>query len=330
MFKRIAVIIGALAAVVACLFYYYLYVPVVEPPPLDGELLFAEVTAGDLSRGFHYYDSGGVAAGAPLIFVLHGSTSNGEQARYHYGYRFDVLADQHGFIPIYPTGFDNHWNDCRSAADYLANVRDIDDIAFIQAIVEYMAKSYQADTGKVFVTGFSNGGHMAYKLALEAPGLVTAVAPISASLPVWEESDCVAKGESVAVMIMNGTQDPVNPYQGGLVSILGNDSRGTVMSSLDTAEYFAELAGHQRVTSTVQLTDRDPSDSSVIELTAWQSQGLKEVLHYGVIGGGHAVPSTVVSLPRVLGPTNADIDAADEIWGFFQRVIVDLDAELGH
>jgi polyhydroxybutyrate depolymerase len=330
MFKRIAVTIGALAAVVACLFYYYLYVPVVEPPPLDGELLFAEVTAGDLTRGFHYYDGGGVSPGAPLVFVLHGSMSNGEQARYQYGYRFDVLADQYGFIPIYPTGFDNHWNDCRSAADYQANVRDIDDIAFIQAIVDYMVENYQAGRGKVLVTGYSNGGHMAYKLALEAPGLVAAIAPISASLPMWDESDCEAKGESVAVAIMNGTQDPVNPYMGGLVSILGNDSRGTVMSSMDTAGYFAELAGHQRMTSTVQLADRNPSDSSSIELTAWQSRGLKEVLHYGVIEGGHAVPSTIVSMPRVMGPTNADIDAADEIWGFFQRVIAGLGAEPDH
>jgi len=330
MLKRIAVIIGTLVAVVACLFYYYLYVPVVEPPPLDGKLFFAEVTVGDLPRGFHYYDSGGVSPGAPLVFVLHGSMSNGEKARYQYGYRFDVLADRYGFIPIYPTGFDNHWNDCRTAADYQANVKNVDDIAFIRAIIEYMVDRYRGDPGKVLVTGVSNGGHMAYKLALEAPSLVTAIAPIAASLPLWEESDCEAKGEGVAVAIINGTKDPVNPYQGGLVSILGNDSRGTVMSSLDTAGYFAELAGHQRVTSVGQLSDRNPSDSSTIELTAWQSQGLKEVLHYGVIGGGHTVPSTIVSMPRLLGPTNTDIDAADEIWGFFQRVITALDAESGH
>ena len=325
MLKRIALVVGAVAAVVAGLFYYYLYVPIVEAPHLNGELRFAEVTAGGMARGFHYYHNGDVSAGAPLVLVLHGSTSNGEQARYQYGYRFDVLADKHGFIPVYPTGFDNHWNDCRSAADYQANVKDIDDTAFIRAIIEFMADSHGADPGKVLVTGISNGGHMAYKLALEAPGLVTAIAPIAASLPVWEESDCEAKGESVAVAIMNGTEDPVNIYEGGLVSIFGNDSRGTVMSSMDTAEYFAKLAGHQRVTGTVQLADSTPSDASYIELTAWQSPGRNEILDYGVIGGGHVAPSKTVRMPRLLGPTNEDIDAADEIWDFFERVVAASD-----
>ena len=59
----------------------------------------------------------------------------------------------------------------------------------------------------------------------------------------------------------------------------------------------------------------------MVELTAWQSPGLDEIIHYAVIGGGHVVPSKIIRLPRLLGATNADIEAADEIWDFFARVM---------
>jgi polyhydroxybutyrate depolymerase len=320
--KYVLFCLAGLATVLAGLYYFFLYVPRVPAPALRGELRYAELDVAGLRRGFHYYHRGGqLPLATPLVFVLHGSTSKGEDARYQYGYRFDVLADEFGFIPVYPTGYDNHWNDCRAAADYLANVEDIDDIAFFQAMIRYFADRYDADPARVFATGLSNGGHMAYRLALETPDLVRAIAPIAASLPVWEESDCQASERSVPVAIINGTEDPVNPYAGGLVEIFGNASRGTVMSSQATAEYFADLAGYARTTAVVHLADRDPDDDTRVELTAWQSPGRNEVLLYTVHGGGHSVPSMVVPMPKLLGRTSRDLDAADEIWAFFQRTM---------
>ncbi len=321
MLKWIAAFVAAMLLACAGLALYLWLAFDVPEPPLQGELREAHLAAAAIDREFQYYLAPDLPAGAPIVFVLHGSGMTGPQIRAVYGYRFDLLAEEYGFLPVYPTGFDNHWNDCRDAADYQANVQDIDDIAFFRAMIDYLVAEHRADRERVLVTGLSNGGQMAYRLALEAPELVTAIAPIAASLPVWVETDCEPGDESVAVAIFNGTRDPVNPYDGGLVSILGNGSRGTVISSRKTAAYFAGLAGHRAITESSRLPDRDPDDASTIELDVWRTPGLDEVRLYTVIGGGHTVPSRTTTMPAFLiGPTNADIEAADEIWQFFQAV----------
>jgi len=73
--------------------------------------------------------------------------------------------------------------------------------------------------------------------------------------------------------------------------------------------------------NTRMLPDTDIEDSSTVELTTWSAPGLDEVRHYRIVGGGHTVPSRIASMPAfLLGPTNADIEAAEEIWAFFQGV----------
>ncbi len=116
----------------------------------------------------------------------------------------------------------------------------------------------------------------------------------------------------------------MNPYDGGLVSLLGNDSRGVVRSSPETARFFAHLAGHSdNPGESRQLPDHNSEDGSTIEVTTWRATGLDEVRHYKFVGGGHTVPTRgTSSMPAFLvGPTNADIEAADEIWAFFQDAL---------
>ena len=141
-------------------------------------------------------------------------------------YGFDVLAERHGFVAVYPDGYQRHWNDCRGSANYAANTEDIDDVGFLRALVQQMVEEQGVDPERVFATGLSNGGQMAYRLGLEAPELVAGIAAMAANLPVASNLDCMPSGEPVAAMVMNGTADPVNPYEGGLVEIFGNTSRG--------------------------------------------------------------------------------------------------------
>ncbi len=156
---------------------------------------------------------------------------------------FDALAEEHGFIPVYPDGFESHWNDCRASASYAANTQDIDDVGFLRELVLTLQARHGVDPERVYATGLSNGGQMAYRLGLEAPELVAGIAAIAANLPIGDNLDCAAKGRAVPTLIINGTDDPVNPYAGGVVEILGNSSRGTVLSSLATANYWARLSG---------------------------------------------------------------------------------------
>jgi len=250
--------------------------------------------------------------------VLHGSAGDGAQARGGYGYDFDVLAERDGFVPVYPDGYEGHWNDCRKAGPYSANTLDVDDVGFLRALVERFAAEHGVDRTRIFATGISNGGQMALRLALEAPDLVRGVAPVAASLPAERNMDCRPAGRPVATLLMNGTADPMNPFGGGDVALYGLiGNRGAVLSTDDSIDYFRDVAGHTGPPRVSVLPDRVPGDGSTVEVRRWDTPGRKPVALYAIQNGGHNAPHPVLEVPRLLGPTNHDISAAEEIWRFF-------------
>lgn len=311
---------GLIALVLAGLFYYYLYAPSPPEPPLSGQLLHHTLNIQSLNRDFSWYRPENLADGAPLIFVLHGSTRSGEQVRQSSAYEFDTLADKHGFLVVYPDGYKNHWNDCRGSADYAANTEDIDDIAFFSGMIAFFEQNQNIDRSKVYVTGHSNGGHMAYGLALETPNMITAIAPISASLPIDDNLDCKKSGGAVPVAIFNGTNDPINPYEGGLVSIAGNDSRGAVHSSEDTARYWKELANIKRQPALINHPESDQNLHTSVKEKRWRGEGGIEVRLYTLVGSGHVIPSKTARFPRLLGGDAQDISGPEEIVSFFLQL----------
>jgi polyhydroxybutyrate depolymerase len=288
-------------------------------PDLPGRLVGGALEHEGRTRTWHAYLPARPLASPALVFVLHGSGGDGEQARGGYAYAFDVLAERDGFVPIYPDGFERHWNDCRKAGPYSANALDVDDVGFLGALVDRFVAEHGADPTRVFATGISNGGQMALRLALEAPERVRAVAPVVASLPAAGNLDCETAGRPVSILIMNGTADPMNPFEGGDVALYGVvGNRGAVLSSADSIDYFRELAGHAEPPSAVErLPDRDPGDGSTIEVRRWRAPGRRDVELWVVENGGHSAPHPDITLPRLLGPTNHDISAAEEIWKFF-------------
>lgn len=287
-------------------------------PALSAEPARGALPWRGLARGYLAYVPAGLAPGAPLVLVFHGSDGDARQARAGFGYEWDRLADEHGFVVAYPEGFEGHWNDCRAAAPYAANRLDVDDVGMTRALVARLAERHGVDPARVFATGISNGGQMALRLALEAPDLVRAAAPVIASLPAPENLDCTPSRRPVSVLVMNGTADPMNPYEGGTVALHGLiGDRGAVVSSEATVAHFAELAGHEGPGVHEVLPDRAPDDGTTIERTRWSAPGRATVVLYAVRGGGHTVPHPKARFPRLLGRTSRDAVAAEEIWAFF-------------
>ncbi|MDJ0840488.1 MAG: PHB depolymerase family esterase [Acidobacteriota bacterium] len=290
-----------------------------EMPRLDGSIERLSLTVDGIERTLQIFVPGQLERNPALVFGLHGSMGNGDQFRKWTGYRFDELAVEHGFLVVYPDGFDGHWNGCRKSGPYRANRLNIDDPAFFRKIVDHLAETYRADRGRVFATGFSNGGHMTYRAAIEMPDLFRAAAPICANLPTPHNMDCTAAKQPIAVMIVNGSADPINPYSGGRVTLFGAGNRGTVFSARNSADYFAHLAGYAGHPESETLPDIDTEDGAKARITRWREPGKPEISLVTIEGGGHTIPSKRYKAPKLLGPTCADFEAADLIWEFFSR-----------
>jgi polyhydroxybutyrate depolymerase len=265
----------AVLVLIAAAYVYLWYSPAPPLPPLSAIARRDVVRAGDKERTYLVYVPANLPPQAALVIVLHGSGMDGARMRRCTGYEFDCLADQHGFIVLYPDGYRRNWNDCRKHATFPAKRENVDDISFVRALIGRVEEEQHVDEKRVYVFGYSNGGHMAFRLAMEAPDEVAAVAAVAANLPVPDASSCPQQGRTSRVMLINGTSDPINPYQGGIVTLFGFASRGSVMSSVGSAQNLAERNGITSPPIPGQLAKGSSDDATSVEILTlaceWQT-----------------------------------------------------------
>lgn len=305
------------AALGSALFGYFIYSPAPEAPRLSGKLTKETIEAGGFKRTYLTYVPQGLTKGAPLVVVMHGTGQNGAQMRITTGYAFERLADEHGFAVAYPDGYEGYWNGCNIAGDYSANKLNIDDVGFLTGMIDKLITEIGVGRDRVFATGVSRGGHMAFRLALEAPFRFRAVAAVAANVPVPENFKCkpMEQGSS-SVLIMNGTEDPLNPFEGGEVKFLGFFKRGKVRSSRESGQYFATL---NHITGAPETKETSATDGDHVEQVLWRNGSKVEVELIALHGGGHGLPQPYSRYPRILGPTFREPNGPAVIWAFFQR-----------
>jgi polyhydroxybutyrate depolymerase len=252
-------------------------------------------------RTFHFQKP--TRPNAALIFVLHGSGGSGRQIRTGAA-SLEAIAPAENLLLAYPDGYKKFWNECRKTAPSAANVENIDENAFFGAMLDYFRARYQTNEKQVFAAGTSGGGHMAYKLALTMPERFRAITAIIANLPDTNNLDCPEKKIGMPVLIINGTADPINPYEGGEVK-LPQMNLGFVRSTDRTVQYWSSLAGYTQNPGPERLPDTDPTDGKQIDRFTYREPGKPEVTLLKVIGGKHDYPN--------------DIDVYLEAWAFFKR-----------
>jgi polyhydroxybutyrate depolymerase len=288
-------------------------------PKLPGTIERGALEHGGRVRTWMAYVPAQPAAHPALVIALHGSMGSGGQARAAFGYDFDLLAERYGFLAVYPQGYEGHWNDCRVKGPFAAKRENIDDVGFLHALVDRLVKDHAADRARVYVTGISNGGAMTLRLALQTPDFARAYAAVVASVPAPENMALTPQNQPVSILLMNGTGDPFNPWRGGDVVLYGVwGNRGPVLSAQASIDYFRKLAGLEGAPQVTQFPDRDPGDGTTVERSVWSAPGKRTVALYTIQGGGHEVPHPAFHGPRLLGKSNRDIHAANEIWEFFQ------------
>jgi polyhydroxybutyrate depolymerase len=288
-------------------------------PSSRSEFVGRSLTHDGLRRSYqvHFPLNRPSASPRPVVLVLHGG--NGADARTmarRTGY--NALADREGFIVVYPSGIDGQWNDGRGSAFGRApDNRRVDDVGFISAVIDDVVRRREADPERVYVTGFSNGGMMTFRLGIEIGDRLAAIAAGIANLPVNLRSEMPVR--PLPVLVMNGTEDPMVPWEGGPVRVFRRDY-GEVLSTEQTVRFWADAAQIRGAPTTRFLPDRDPNDGCRVEVRTFRSAAVgPEVVLYALHGGGHTIPGgNTPDRPRLVGRQCRDIDAAEVMWEFLR------------
>jgi polyhydroxybutyrate depolymerase len=231
------------------------------------------------------------------------------------------LSDKEGFIVVYPDGIEKHWNDGRENVNYRAHREKIDDVGFISALIDHLAKQYHTDVKRVYATGVSNGAMMSFRLACELSEKISAVAPVAGSMPENMPSKCTPS-RPIPVLMISHTEDPLVPWGGGEIRF-GLRRFGRVLSVGETVTFWAT---HNQCSSPPNITwgpDKDSKDGTRVRKESYHPcRESSEVVLYAIEGGGHTWPGGDQYLPEwIIGKTSRDIDANEVIWSFFKRHI---------
>lgn len=168
------------------------------------------VSVNGVERSYVVYVPQSAKSPAPVVMLFHGGGGRPEAIARQTG--MDELADQQGFLTVYPegatraSGRGETWNVGGPKSPSSA-----DDVAFVQAIVRDLDRTMQIDHARIYATGLSMGGVFAYRLACELSDTFAAIAPVSATMT---EPSC-HPSSPVAILHIHGTDDNRIPLSGG-------------------------------------------------------------------------------------------------------------------
>jgi polyhydroxybutyrate depolymerase len=186
---------------------------------LSGRARIESLSVGGVARFYRVYRPEQVVAQPGLVVVLHPVFGSGFQAEALTG--FDVQADRLHWIVAYPDGLLDGWDAFGSDATWGYHA-GVDDVAFIAALIDRLEATDGVAPGRVFVTGFSRGAMMTYRVGCELSSRVAAIAPVSGNMA--DESGSAAGAgchiaRPVSLLAIHGTADGSIPFNGGHVDI---------------------------------------------------------------------------------------------------------------
>jgi polyhydroxybutyrate depolymerase len=245
----------------------------------------------------------------PLVLVLHGGGGNADNAERMTG--FTDEADKEGFIVVYPEGTGRFkgklltWNAGHCCGYAMKN--RVDDVGFINDLIDKLIKDYPVDPRRVYATGMSNGGMMTHRLGIELPKRLAAIAPVVASL----FGDETIPQHPVSALMINGVLDKHVPVQGGPPGGRFIDAwDGTPMKpAQEQAAFWARADG---------CTDMpELDDEGTFVLTQFRCPAGSAVEMYLIKDNGHAWPGGQQG-SRMGDKPSTVLNGTDIIWAFFK------------
>ncbi|MFH1417789.1 MAG: PHB depolymerase family esterase [Planctomycetota bacterium] len=254
----------------------------------------------------------------PLVLSFHGGGGRAGLSRIQT--QLDSKADDADFIVAYPDGSGRFarrlltWNAGRCCG--YAKEQNVDDVAFVNAILDDVQAFFAIDSYRVYATGHSNGAMMCYRIACELSERIAAIAPVGATMGV----DACEPARPVSIMHFHGTADPNSPYNGGV----GKHS----LSKVEFMSVDRCIEDWRR---------RDGCDSPPVEtrkqdeatIVTCRAESGVEVVLVGIEGMGHTWPGgRRLAKESFSGALNQKISANDMMWEFFTRHSLKADGEV--
>ena len=258
-----------------------------------------------VNRLYTLYKPDNLKEKAPLVFVLHGYTSNSTNIM-NYS-KMNEIADQNGFMVCYPQGTTNiytgqtHWN------ANLKEMSSVTDSEFLTDLAKKLQAEFNLSEKNTFACGMSNGGFMSYSLGCERSDTFKAIASITGTMSGYDWNNC--NPNKVPVLQISGTNDMVVPMDGSM-SLAGG--WGGAPKIQDIMNYWGDI-NECTQTQTQNLPDSNKTDNSYVSIEKKvDCFNNHQVWFYTVYGGAHTWPGAW---------GNMDINASEEIWDFFSRYI---------
>jgi polyhydroxybutyrate depolymerase len=260
------------------------------------------ITVGGLARTFRVYRSAALPTGVPvaLVVMLHGGFGSAEQAETSYGW--DAMAEARHFLVAYPDGVNKAWNVGGGCCGTPGN-RGIDDVGFVTAVVSTLSGQLPVDAKRVYATGISNGGMLAYRLACDTR-VFAAIGPDSTTLL----GPCDAPAPT-SVIHIHGTADHNIPY---------DRSPGNGFAAIDGPAVPDLVAMWRTVAGCGPPTQTTAGPVTTSLAPCPQGRAIELIT---IDGAGHqwpgSVPKPVVEKLLGLDPPSTALNATDVMWQFF-------------
>ena len=239
----------------------------------------------------------------PLVISMHGAMNwPALQARIS---QWNKAADRDGFLVVYPSG--TGFGPKAWFMEGAGTPSRMPDVSFISELIDTLEATYDVDTTRIYVNGFSNGGGMAFVLSCTLSRRIAAIGAVSAaqSLP-W--SWC-ADSTPVPMIAFHGTADRIVPYTGGKVWL--------APKPLPSVRAWVASWGRRNGCAPNPADSMVTADVSRLEFTGCVDDAA--VVLYTIKGAGHQWPGGRPLPAWLVGPTNPSIDATSLMWAFFRE-----------
>jgi polyhydroxybutyrate depolymerase len=288
----------------------------IPQPDKPSEQITINLTIDGNARSFIVYLPTGYnnAGKLPMIFSIHGGSGTPDgMIRIA---NFIPIAERDKIILVYPSGVQKNWNDGRPTTP---NQLGINDISFFSQVCDYMISKYSVDPTKIYATGISNGGFMSSRLGCELSNKIAAIAVVAATIEATSISPNCNPLNAVPAMYIHGTNDPLVPIIGGVMTA-GGTAGGTILSHTDAIDKWVNINKCKPIPSITDLPDI-ANDGTTIQQKVYSSGANgTEVVSYVITNGGHTWPQGYQYLSEfVIGKTSQDMNACEVIWTFFKR-----------